>query len=249
MKLMTFNIDTGGDDIDTVKKVIREAKPDFLALQEANNFEKNNYRLLKEVSRDTGLPYYAFAPAPALKNWDGRAYHVVSLSRSPIKQQYTLSGPPFQNAILSTVIDSPLGELAICNVQLQVFGEDKRLKEIEIILEREARRKNRILMGDLNSLSPDDDYDPETLEVEHRFDVITRIKRYYVDAAVRAGLVDRSTFPTPSNRNPAYTKPIRIDYVFVAPPLARYIKDATVIRTRAAEEAGDHSPFEITLTV
>lgn len=66
MKLMTFNILNGGIDengsrLGLIKKVIKDASPDFLALQEATNFEKDNYKLLRQVSRDAGLQYYALS--------------------------------------------------------------------------------------------------------------------------------------------------------------------------------------------
>ena len=146
-----------------------------------------------------------------------------------------------------TVIGSPLGKLAICNVQLNLeetgHSEDKRLKELEIILKHVSEYKKQIILGDFNSLSVDDNYILRTLEVEPRFDVTEKLKRKYVDVASYLKLDNRSTYPTPTNNNPAYTKPLRIDYIFVTPSLASYIKDATVIKTPTTEQASDHYPI------
>jgi len=250
---MTFNILEGGIDengsrIDFIKEVIKEASPDFLALQEAYNFEKDNDQLLKEVSQHTGLQYYALSPGRILE--DGKQYHAASFSRYPFKEKYLFSGSQFQNAALFTVIDSSVGELSICNIHLHIplnfeeaGSEDKRLKELEIILGHISRYKNLILLGDFNSISRDDNYDLKTLEVEPRFDVTSKLARDYVDVASYLKLEDRSTHPTPINKNPSYTMPVRIDYIFVSSSLAPRIQDATVIKTPISEQASDHYPF------
>ena len=253
MRVMTFNILLGGVDengsrIEFIKKTINDASPDFVALQEANHFEKDNDKLLKEVSQHVGLKYYALSPGSRL---DGKQYHVASFSRYPFKETHLFSARQFQCAGLFTVMGSPLGELAICNVQLNLeetgHSEDKRLGELEIIFKHVSGHKTQILLGDFNSLSLDDDYQLDTLEVEPRFDVTNRLKRNYVDVASYLKLDNRSTYPTATNQNPAYTKPLRIDYIFVTPSLVSNIKDASVIKTPTAERASDHYPIIATI--
>ena len=118
MKLMTINILWGGIDeqgsrIEYIQDVIRGVSPDFLALEEANNFDDDNHKLLKEVSQSSGLYHYALSPGSVYG--DGKQYHVGSLSRYPFKNTHKFSGPRFENAALLTLIKSPLGEIAICN--------------------------------------------------------------------------------------------------------------------------------------
>ena len=252
MRVMTFNILLGGIDengsrIESITKVINDASPDFVALQEANNFNKDNDKLLKEVSQNIGLQYYALSPGSTL---DGEQFNVASFSRYPFKEKHLFYGPQFQCAGLFTAIGSPLGELSICNVHLNLekgHSEDKRLKELEVILKHLSGYKNQILLGDFNSISLDDNYDPETLEVEHRFDVTNILKRDYVDTALYLGLDNRISYPTASNKNPDYTMPIRVDYIFVTPSLASNIKDVTVIKTWTSEQASDHYPIIATI--
>ena len=248
MRVMTFNILRGGIDeygsrIESIKKVISDASPDFVALQEANNFDYANDKLLKEVSQDIGLQFYALSHGSDL---DGEHFNVASFSRYPFKEKHLFSCPPFQCAGLFTVIDSPLGELAICNIQLGMetgHSEDNRLEEIEVVLKHVAGYENQILLGDFNSISHDDNYDLETLQLEPRFDVTNRLKRDYVDIASYVELDNKITHPTASNKHPDYTNPIRIDYIFVTPSLASCVKDATVIKTRSSEQASDHYPM------
>ena len=101
MRVMTFNILLGGIDengsrIEFIKRTINDASPDFVALQEANHFEKDSNKLLKEVSQHTGLQYYALSPGSTLE--DGKQYHVVSFSRYPFKEKHLFSGLQFQCA-------------------------------------------------------------------------------------------------------------------------------------------------------
>jgi len=150
MKIMTSNILEGGIDdkgsrIEYIIDVIKEVNPDFLALQEANNFDKNNNELLKRVSNEIKLPHYTLSQG-ALYD-DQRRYHVVSLSRYPMREERTFQDPLFQSAALSVVIDSPLGELSLCNVHLHAHSEDERLKELAVILKYQSKHKNHIILG------------------------------------------------------------------------------------------------------
>jgi len=250
MKIMTFNILTGGTDeegsrIDFIKEAISEASPDFVALQEANDFQKDNRKLLKEVSQHVGLRYYALSTGSMRER---KRYHLASLSRYPFKKKYIHSQAPFSiEAPISTVIDSPLGELSICNLHLDAWAENKRLKELEIILRDESQYKNQILLGDFNSVSRHDSYDVERLEVEPRFDVTDVLRQDYVDVASHLELEDRNTFPAQANKSLAFTRPIRIDYIFVVASLASRIRGGSVIKTPTTDQASDHYPFVITI--
>ena len=248
---MTFNILHGGmgeeygPRSDFIKTVIREASPDFVALQEADDFEKDDSRRLREISEHTGLAYCALSLGTP-REWD-RQCNVASFSRYPFKKNFEFSGCAISGGALLSVIDSPLGKLAICNFQLGAHSEDVRLRELAVIRKRISRYEKQILLGDFNSVSLGDNYDIQTLQVESRFDVMDKLKRDYVDVAAHGGLGDRITYPTPSNRNLTYTMPIRVDYVLVSRSLVGCIKDAAVIKTPASDRASDHYPFVVTL--
>jgi len=250
MKIMTFNIWEGGIDalgsrIDFIVDVIKEVNPDFLAIQEANSFDKDCDALLKKVSSRTALPYYSLSSGSLYE--DVKCYHVVTLSRYPLREEYRFPNFTFQSAALSVVIDSPFGELSLCNLHLHDNSEDIRLKELEYILKYQSKYKNHILLGDFNSLLYKDEYDTKTLEVENRFDVTDILNENYTDVGSYLALHSRSTHPTPANTNPVITKQIRIDYIFVTPSLTTHIKNASVIKTLSSEKASDHYPVTLTL--
>src|SRR5205085_10338098 len=61
LRIMTYNICLGGVDDDTtnrlplIHEVVREGRPDVLAVQEANEFDLRQYRRLFAFERATGL--------------------------------------------------------------------------------------------------------------------------------------------------------------------------------------------------
>jgi len=253
MKFMTFNVLKGMDDekhghrVDFSLRVINKAKPDFLALQEADDFDKSANRRLLTINERTGLHYCDLSPGTP-REWDMQC-HVASLSGYPLGETFKFPDCAISGGALLTVISSPIGELAVCNFQLDAYEEDVRLREIEAILEVMSPYERRILLADANSISRVDNYKPEDLQVEPRFDVMDMLSRDYVDVAAHVGLVNRSTYPTPTNTHPKFTMDIRIDYGMVSRSLTRYIAGATVIKTSDSEAASDHYPFDFVLNL
>jgi len=251
MKLMTLNILQGGMDeehssrIDFIIAVIREANPDFVAVQEAHNFEKNSRRFLRRISERIGLPYCDLSPGTP-REFDKQS-HVANFSRYRIKKGYKFPGCRISGGALLSVIDSPIGELAICNLHLDMYSEDFRLREVNEILKHTLPYENLVILGDFNSVSLDGDYDPKTIEVEYRFVVTNMLKRFLADAASNLGWEEGITFPTPINTHLAYTRPLRVDYIFVSPSLAVHTKNVAVIKTQDSEKASDHYPLVVTL--
>ncbi len=256
MKIMTYNILEGGIDnkgsrIEHIIDVIKEVNPDFLALQEANNFDKNDSELLKRVSNETNLPHYTLSQGAL--HGDGERYHVVSLSRYPLREEHTFPESSFQSAALSLVIDSSLGEISLCNVHLHASSEDERLKELAVILKYQSRNKNNIILGDFNAISRSDHYaDLSAEEFTHydltRFDVTDMLNRSYVDVISNLNVSESSTHPTVGVPHPISKSPIRIDYMFITQSLFSNIKSGAVIKTKTSDVASDHYPTVVTLS-
>ena len=62
MKIMTYNILLGGEKrLDHIINTICAESPSVLCLQEANEFEKEDYKKLKTISEATHLPHTALA--------------------------------------------------------------------------------------------------------------------------------------------------------------------------------------------
>ena len=256
MRVLTNNIleggvDTKGSRIEKIIDVIKEANPDFVALQEANNFDKNDNELLKTVSNETNLPHYALSPGALYK--DQKRYHVASLSRYPLRQEHTFPESRFQSAALSVVIDSPLGEISLCNVHLHDSSEVERLKEIEVIIKHQSKHKNHIILGDFNAISRSDDCHNLPSEESTRynlthFDVTDMLNRDYVDVVSHLNVSDNGTHPTVGVCHPISKNPIRIDYIFVNQSLVSNIKNGAIIKSKASDVASDHYPVVVTLT-
>ncbi len=256
MKIMTSNILEGGIDkkgsrIEHIIAVINEVNPDFIALQEANNFDENDNELLKTVSNETNLPHYTLSPGAP--NPDRKRYHVASLSRYPLREEHTFPESTFQSAALSVAIDSPLGEISLCNVHLHANSEAERLKEIEVIIKYQSKHKNHIILGDFNAVSRSDDLPDLSIEESTRydfphFDVTDMLSEGYVDVVSHLDVSDNSTHPTVGVSHPICKSPIRIDYIFVNPSLVSNVNSGAVIKTETSEIASDHYPVVVTLS-
>ena len=260
---MTYNIlhggiDSNGSRIEYIIDIIKKEKPDFVAMQEAHNFDKNENELLKRVSKETKLPYYALSQG-ALED-DQKRSHVVSLSRYPLQEAHLFPDSKFQYAALSVVIDSPLGKLSICNIHLHahsgdegVRAGDERLREAEVVLSYHSKFDKHIILGDFNSLSRSDNYgDLSAREFTYydlaRFEVTDMFNSCHIDAVAHINVRDRSTHPTIGVKHRISKTPIRIDYVFLTPSLSTHIKNTRIIKTPTAEKASDHYPVVVTLS-
>ncbi len=252
---MTYNIasggiDTNGSRIEHITKIINDENPDFLAIQEAVNFEKNDFALLKIISSETNLPYFEFSEGQVYE--DGNRYHVASLSKSPVKDLNTFSDTPFTHAGLVTTVDSIAGKLTLCNIHLHSRSEDERLKGANAILENLSKFEKIIILGDHNALSRIDQYDDTTTDEFthydlHRFEVTDLFNENFIDTARFLQKNDMRTHPTVGMGHPISKTPVRIDYIFVTEPLVVNLKDITVIKTETAEIASDHYPVTLTL--
>ena len=255
MKIMTYNIldggiDSNGSRIEHIIETIKKEEPDFVAIQEAHNFEKNENELLRRLSKETKLPFFALAQG-ALED-DLERSHVVSLSRYPLQEEYLFPGSTFQCAALSVVIDSPLGKLSICNIHLHAHSEDERVNEAEAVLSYQSKYDKHIILGDFNSLSRSDNYcDLSAREFTYydltRFEATDKFNTSHTDAVAHLNVNDRSTHPTIGVTHRISKTPVRIDYVFLTPSLSTHIKDVRTIKTPTAEKASDHYPVVVTL--
>lgn len=248
MKLMAYNILGGWQDrIELIIDIIEEESPDHLVLNEANAFIPDIEDHLEELTSRTSLSYSASAPSGKDE------FHVVVLSKKPFNRVVFLA--PLARAGMLFVVDSNFGELAIVGTHLTPFTEEERLEEVEIILSAASRFDNVVIMGDLNALSPQDEYSHLSYETlnekqrnkfaagqEIRFDVVEEIlSAGFVDVSVLQDKNDIPTAPTAIKDDEAHSN-TRLDYIFVSSPLARYVSDYNVVKDHNAEVASDHYP-------
>ncbi len=254
MKLMTYNILNGGESgLDSVTEAVNGERPDYLTINEANTFAGNNNQILKDFAAKTGFPYYELALSGELD------YHVASFSKYPLKQVQKLQ--PLMRACVISVIEAEFGEVSIASLHLTPYTEDLRHPEIDLILDHQNQFKNKIMMGDMNSLSPDDGYNPDmiknfnemqsrkfTTDGKLRFDAIGKILEHgYIDSAVRLDKNKDWTAPTTGiNEHSAHSN-MRLDYIFISETLSPYLKNYSVVRNKLTEKASDHYPVVVQL--
>lgn len=253
MKLMTYNILDGGDDrIGTIIEIINREAPDYLTINEANGFDENNQGRLKDLAKRTGLPNYHLALSGI------HDYHVAVLSKYPFKVVEEIK--PMIRAGIATVVNTDFGELSIVGTHLAPYSEDLRIPEIELIIEHQSKYDHRILMGDMNSLSPKDGYSKKivdsfndvqlkkfTTDRKLRFDVVQKlIDGGYVDVGLLLGDQKVITAPTASNEDVAHAA-MRLDYMFVSESLRDKVSTYKVVKNENTEKASDHYPVIVEL--
>lgn len=154
VRVMSYNILAGGwPRLDALEAVIRDAAPDILGMQEVQR------ETVEALASRLGM-YYAHASS-------AHAWWVGMLSRWPLQQVDTHPDSPLQNALLEAVIQpegaQPLRVIAthlVANYAAWRGGEGARLREIRYILARMRVNASdgieQLLMGDFNSLAPDE---------------------------------------------------------------------------------------------
>lgn len=247
MRFITYNIQDGGDGrIDDIVNVLKRYAPDLIAINEANDFDKNDSQRLEEFSKKVGLQHCHLA----LSTQSG--YHVAILSRYPFKAIKELHS--LKRAGVVAVIETDMGDISIAAVHLAPSTEDTRLNELSAAISEQAKYDLRIIMGDLNSLSENDGYDfaklsesadtpKQEAEVEEpRYDVINKLEQSgYFDVAAMHGNQKEYTVPITQDGNSVYRN-LRLDYIFVSERLRSRLSSYAVIRSKLAEKTSDHFP-------
>jgi len=253
MKLLSYNIfDGAANTFQKIIKVVQDAKPDYVTLNEANSFARDNKRLLKDFARICDFSYFDIALSGEFD------YHVAVFSRYPLKNVVKLQ--PLARACLIAQVGTPLGEISIASLHLTPLTEDDRHPEIDLIVKAQEGSENRILMGDMNSLSPHDNYDSGMIyefdEAQKRkfvrnsrlrFDAIKKIEGVgYFDASVLTKRNQEHTVPTLISPNMMIPS-MRLDYIFVTKGLKSSIRDYSVIKNKLTDSASDHYPVLVNL--
>lgn len=201
---MTFNIQSGVRGLEGVADVIRQARPDIVALQEVDSgsLRASGLNQAAELSRRTGLEYHAHFRTTDLY---GGAYGIALLSRFPLEAlaQYPLPVP--RGAEPRTVVHALMNvggrEVSVYLTHLirRPFNGNIRMRQSALIaglLAKDPRPK--LLMGDLNDA-------PDSKPVR-------LLRRDLMDVFAATGQGPDGTYPLPLPFSPA----LRIDYVLAS---------------------------------
>jgi len=245
MKIVSFNIFDGGQArLPKILAIINKENPDYLAIQEANGFEAATILDYKN---------YALSLAPS-------GYHVATFSRIAFSSVQTYTGQ-FKNAALQTICDLPFGKTVICNTHLSPWTEDERQKELAIIIKSQEKYDYKIILGDLNSLSPHDSFPEKEVNNFNAyqrkkfmkngklcFDTINMLlNNGYVDVAQEKGFADIKTVHKSTQEKYAHSTMLRLDYIFISRSLLKFLKSARVIINSKTKKVSDHYPVEMVL--
>lgn len=266
LRVMTYNILVGGvgpqglDRTAELLQVIEAARPDVVAIEEAQGF----------LPEERGT-LYAYARRLGMTGVIGRSdskLHLACLARPELDVRLERHiAAPFRHGALHVSIAARWGRLPLVIVHLNPFVEDARLEEIEYLLGA-LPSGPALLTGDFNGLSPQDVYPVERISdflQQYRVTPASKslgnplpsraenramsrlLEAGWVDLGHACAGADRSpTYPTPCAPDPE-GPPIRIDYVLASPALAGAAVSCEVPRGSPADRASDHFPVVVEL--
>ena len=254
MRLLTYNIREGGvGRAEQIAEVIREARPDVVALQEARH-----PAVVERIATLANFPY-----------WGARRLHSTGfLSRVPVMEHGWRHPPRTRHALLELSLGDGLPRVFVLHLRawFSNWSEQRRARELRGLLDgiREQLVRERhafafhVLAGDFNALAPGELFDSSPMPAWIRGMVWLSgrdIARSTIEMMRADGYADawRAVHPD-SEREPGYTFPVwsphvRLDYVFTPTAFASRITSCEVRRTPdVARSASDHFPLLVELS-
>lgn len=238
LRVLSYNIrEGGGDRLESIANVIRQQRPQAVALLEANSQAGAS-----ALARDLGMEL-VFGEANS-------TYHIAWLSRLPVRRR--------ENHHRLAVLAKTLLEIEVvwAGVPLRLFAAHLAsrhdphppVEEVPAILDVLGRATGtpHLLMGDLNSLHPGDPVGCPPCGEERRGDALQGAPRQALRLILEAGYAD--CYRTLHPHVPGYTYPstapwLRLDYVFASPQMAARLRAGDIVMGQEAEQASDHFPI------
>lgn len=243
LRLLSYNILAGGEDrLPLIASLLEKQQADVVALVEANS-RANAEALAQHLGMS--LTY---------GESNGKA-HVAWLSHLPVIRTENHRLPVFAKTLLEIEILWEGAPLALFAAHLKASqdreGEQRRVAEIQAILGclHTLGDRPHVLMGDLNTVHPDDQVDASAYMATQRArgeeprDPL--FPRQVIPLLLHAGYVDcyRTLHPTTSGYTSHTDYPaFRVDYIFASPSFASRLSACDVVTGPEAERASDHFP-------
>ena len=233
VRLMTFNIQSARHGLDAVAAVIRDVKPDIVALEEVDKGTTlaGGRDQAHELADRAGFPHQVHFRAASMR---GGEYGVALLTRFPLvmARHFELPTPPTiePRTVAWTVLDIGGREVSVYITHL-TNGSDRselrarQVRFIQLLMSRDSRPK--VLMGDLND-APDSP-------------ALLALSRGLSDAFDRCGRGRPETFPLP-----LFLPDLRLDYVMASAELTPV--ESFVVRRIASDHFPLVADFELPAT-
>lgn len=223
LRVMTFNIHMGREGLSNVARVIRDADPDVVGLQEVDRFTTRlggkGTDQIADLAAQTGMPFFAFFKASDAYGGD---FGLAILSKHPLEELSQLGLPTENNerrAVGRALVKAPAGDVMVYVTHLTNLPIRSRLRGHQarhILSWMATDSRPRVLMGDFNDSA---DSTPVRL-----------MKTQLTEVFSKAGRGPAETFPF------AVLPDLRLDYVFSSSELLPV--NAHVVQ----ELASDHYP-------
>jgi exodeoxyribonuclease-3 len=260
---MTYNILNGGRGgrLDAIARVITGQRPDVLALQELQHFQRDGGREIRRLAEATGMRAFL------TRSWCGGQPVAILVRNADAVTSARPVRRPFHHAAAEVTVDTDHGPLTVIGTHLYPFSGGRRLWEARWLAGRADPERMVLLMGDLNSLDPWTDHTARlrALPPRHRSRHLRRtgaVDTRAVRTLADAGFVDvcRRAAPEPGTLD--YTAPtehgggdefsrMRLDYILGTDPVARLARTCRVVSGGETETASDHYPvvaqFDLTI--
>ena len=141
---------------------------------------------------------------------------------------------------------------------MRASDEDTRSKEVDEIIKKVNQDELFLIMGDLNSLSPQDSYDEKQMLAQAKSLGIKKfgarsLRHDVISKLLNSGMIDtgkqftnefQSTVPTPYNHDIFHFTRLRLDYIFTTKKLLEHLKFARAVKNKETEKLSDHYPVE-----
>lgn len=229
LRVLCYNIHIGVGmdgklDLQRTAKLIKEQKPDLVALQEVDrNAERTDRQDQPKILEQlTGLKAVY---GKTLEHRSGGEYGVAVLSRFPVKEsKMTLFASEEQyepRGILETEIEGENGQtLRFVCTHLCHISDDRRTQQAEKINELLSGTEGTILCGDFNA-------EPQSTAVQ-------TLRKQWTDAT--------DSTPTFSSTEPR----TKIDYIFYKPQNRLKVKETKVLEDNITS---DHRPVLVVFEI
>ena len=238
LKVISYNIlEGGGGRLLLIADVLRQQKPDVVALLEAGG-RANIEVLAHELDMDV-----AFGEA------NNPIGHIAWLSRLPILRTENHRHPGLAKTLLEIEVSWDSSPLCLFATHLSSrWDPPEPVEEIPIILDvlRPRTGQLHLLVGDFNALGPGDPVGSPPAGVEMRGDAADGAPRDAIRLILHAGYIDCYRMRHP--HSPGYTYPsdrpwLRLDYIFASPPMGPVLRACDVLDEDGAVKASDHFPI------
>lgn len=252
MKILSYNILEGARARhDELVAFVSGHEPDVVCLQEANGWGDDDAARARAFAAAVGLPHVCFGTS-------NTPFDLVTFSRRPFIST-AVDAEGFWHCAVRAAVPCGGGTLDVWNLHLDPRDEDRRLSEAQRLASLARPAEPTLVVGDLNSLSPLDEY-PSGLRQRLQARGITkfgrtRLRHEAMTALAGAGLVDMAhargtsewTVPTPSNMDVFHAGRLRLDYALANAELAPSVTSVRVERNDLTDRISDHYPLVVML--